>query len=94
MVDEKKPALKTPHNVIIENRKKLTVTGVTDLDSYDEQSVIAFTDIGEMCIRGENLHLNKIDVASGELSLEGDIYSITYSDSRQMKGGMLSRLFK
>ena len=70
MAEEKK-VFKTAHNVIMESRRNLTVTGVMDIDSFDEESVIVFTELGELTIRGANLHINKIDVNTGDLSMEG-----------------------
>ncbi len=93
MPDEKK-MLKLPHHIILEDRKLMTVTGVNDIDSFDEQTVEVYTEYGELIIKGMNLHINKIDVDTGELSVEGEIYSITYTDSAQNKGGFFSRLFR
>ena len=94
MAEEKK-VFKTPHNIIIESRKNVTVTGVMDIDSFDEESVILFTELGELSIRGVNLHINKIDINSGDLTMEGDIESLSYSESGPQKGaGLFSRLFR
>jgi len=93
MAEEKK-LIKMQHNLIMENRKTLTVTGVMDIDSFDEQSVIVFTEQGELTIRGENLHINKIDVDTGEMLMEGDIDSLGYSDAQPQKGGLFARLFR
>mgnify|MGYP005779979847 CR=1 FL=1 len=72
MSDEKeKTGFQQPHNVILEDRHRLSISGVQDIDSYDEQSVIAFTELGELTIKGFDLHINKIDVQTGELDLEG-----------------------
>ena len=49
--------------------------------------------LGELTIRGADLHINKIDVDMGELELEGEISSMSYTDNRPRKGGMLSRFF-
>ena len=92
MSDEKR-VLKT-HNIIMENRRSLTVTGVMDIDSFDEQQVIVFTDQGELTIKGINLHINKIDVDSGDLLMEGEIDSLSYSENQPQKGGLLARLFR
>jgi len=94
MAQEKK-VFKTAHNIIIESRKNVTVTGVMDIDSFDDQSVILFTELGELAIKGVNLHINKIDVNSGDLTMEGEIESVSYSESRPQKGsGLLSKLFR
>lgn len=87
-------SVRMPHNIILEGRHTLTVSGVQDIDRYDEQSVVAFTQMGELTIRGENLHINKIDVQSGELDLEGEIRELLYSEETSRKAGLLSRLLR
>jgi sporulation protein YabP len=93
MTEEKK-VLKAQHNIIMENRRSLTVTGVMDIDSFDEETVIVFTEQGELTIRGSGLHLNKIDVDSGDLSMEGTVDSLAYSDNPSQKGGFFAKLFR
>ena len=95
MAEEKK-MMKIPHNVILEDRRVLTVSGVTDIDSFDEQTVILFTDLGELTVKGEDLHINKLNVDSGELSVEGTIYGLSYAepDNKPAGGGILSKLFR
>lgn len=91
---EEKRILKMQHNIIMENRKNLTVTGVMDIDSFDESTVVVFTEQGELTIKGENLHINKIDVDSGDLMMEGDVDSLAYSDNQPQKGGLFAKLFR
>lgn len=93
-MNEEKKIIKSPHNIIMEERKNMTVTGVSDIDSFDEETIVVFTDLGELTIRGYNLHINKIDVDDGELNVEGDIYSLSYSDQTAQKGGFFSKLFR
>lgn len=84
-----------PHNFILENRKKLHISGVTEIDSFDEQTVILFCSLGQLAIRGEGLHINRIDVDSGELSLEGErIDSMAYAENRAARGGFFGRIFR
>ena len=80
-----------PHNLIMENRNRLTVSGVSDVDSFDEQTVVIFTQMGELTVRGSDLHIINLNVDSGELSLEGTVNSLTYSDEQPGKGGGDSR---
>ncbi|MDR3552245.1 MAG: sporulation protein YabP [Clostridia bacterium] len=95
VVEEKKP-LKKVHNLIIEDRRNVMVSGVTDVDSFDEQAVVLFTDLGELTIEGANLHMNKLNVETGEVSIEGGIDSISYRDEapRGQGGGFLGRIFR
>ena len=91
---EDKKAFRQQHNVVMEGRRSLVITGVTDIDSFDEQTVAVFTDVGELTIRGTGLHINKIDVDSGELSLDGEMNSLEYSDNTVSRGTLWSRLFR
>lgn len=86
--------LTVPHNIIIEDRKNVSISGVTDVESFDEETVVLMTDLGELVIKGFGLHISKIDVVSGDLALEGEIYNIGYTDTQASGGGLLSRLFR
>ena len=92
-MQEQKPAM--PHNVILEDRRLLTVSGVSDVDSFDEHSVTVFTDLGELNVRGNDLHINRLSVEVGELLLEGSVVSLTYQDSApKTAGGFFSKVFR
>lgn len=93
MADEKSFGA-MPHNIVLEDRRLLTVTGVSDVDSFDEETVVVFTDKGELTVRGENLHINKLSVEIGELSLEGEIAALIYSGETQKSGGFFGRVFR
>ena len=83
------------HNVILEGRQRMSLSGITDVDSFDEQLVVLYCDTGQIAIRGEQLHISRIDVETGEVSLEGSrIDGISYTDQRPNRGGLLSRLFR
>lgn len=86
-------AQKAPHSLILENRKTLSATGVSNVDSFDEQTVVAYTDLGELVVKGANLHINRLNTETGELTLEGDIDSMSYNNIRPA-GGFFNRLFK
>ena len=69
----------TIHNLILENTEKLSISGVTDVDTFDEGKIILFTEDDTLMVEGENLHIQKLDVANGELIIEGMIFSIGYT---------------
>lgn len=69
------------HNIILEGRKRLSVSGVTDVDKFDENSIVLYTNMGELTVRGSELHVNDLSVTSGEMNIEGNIDSIVYSES-------------
>ena len=86
--------LKLPHNLILEDRKKLTVSGVQDVDCFDESLVVLFTNMGKLTVRGRGLHVNAFDVSTGEFSREGDISGVEYSDEVKGKSGFFARIFR
>ncbi len=93
MTDEKKIP-KLPHSIIMEDRKKLSVSGVTDIDSFDEQTVIAITDMGELTIRGWNLHITRLNLEQSELLVDGEISSLTYTDTRPQAKGFFAKVLR
>lgn len=93
MADEKRISA-MPHNLVLEDRRLLTVSGVSDVDSFDEETVIVFTDLGELTVKGTNLHINRLSVEVGELTVEGNIGALIYSDETPKSGGFFSRVFR
>ncbi|MBO5410887.1 MAG: sporulation protein YabP [Clostridia bacterium] len=92
MIDEKSKQ-SMPHNLVLEDRKMLTVSGVADVDSFDEETVVVFTDLGELTVRGSNLHINRLSVEVGELTVEGNISALIYSQENAKSGGFFSKVF-
>jgi sporulation protein YabP len=66
-----------------------------DIESFDEQTIVAYTDLGELLVKGYGLHINKIDLESGDLSVEGKVSSLSYSD-QVMPGsnGFFAKIFR
>lgn len=86
---------KMPHNIIMEDRQHLTVSGVSDIDSFDEQTVIIYTSMGELTVKGSDLHINRLSLEAGELLVEGDIDALVYSQREQKpQGGFFSKVFR
>lgn len=90
--DQKKP--KVPHSIILKDRKCLTMSGIVDVGSFDEHEVSVYTEIGDLCIKGDNLHISKINLEYGDLTLDGEINSMIYSENRPQSQGFFSKLFK
>lgn len=85
------------HTLMLEKRNKLSLTGVLDVISFDEDTVAANTDCGVIVIKGDELHIDNLNLEKGDLSLEGMVYSIVYEDNDGYSGGrtsMFSRLFR
>ena len=83
-------------NLILENRSKLSVSGVLDVLSFDDQIVILETQLGLLTVKGENLRINKLSIDTSEVIVEGEISYLAYSEVNQNKssGGLLSKIFK
>lgn len=92
MAEDKRMVNRT-HNIIMENRKTLSVSGVSDVDRFDEQTVILYTDLGEMTVKGTGLHIERLNTEIGEIELTGNIYGLMYTDERE-KGGFFRRIFR
>ncbi|MFR3787063.1 sporulation protein YabP [Agathobaculum desmolans] len=82
-----------PHTVILEGREKLSVSGVTDVQSFDEEQVLLETVRGMLVIRGQGLHVERLQLEAGELLVEGEIGLLEYDDSAAPRGSLLNRLF-
>ena len=78
-------------NLVLENRKKLSVSGV-----FDDQVVMVDTELGLLTVKGENIRINKLSLDTAEVIVEGEIASLSYSQNKQEKntGTILSKIFK
>ena len=82
-------------NVILENRKKLTLTGIKDVLSFDDEIVVVESELGLLNIKGSDLRVNKISVETGDVIVDGTIRAIEYSDKDiNSKQGLMSKIFK
>lgn len=81
-----------PHKLTLDERKKLTVTGVTEVVSFDEESVVLRTGLGTLVVQGRDLKLKQLTPEGGNVAVAGEIASLLYEQNRS--GGVLSRLFR
>ena len=97
MLEEPKNMTNVIQNIILENREKLNVSGVLDVLSFDDQIVIVETELGLLTIKGENLKINKLNIDTSEVTLDGMISSLSYSNSDSIKknaSGLIGKIFK
>lgn len=84
-------------NVVLESREKLSVSGVLDVLSFDDQIVIVETELGLLTVKGENIRINKLSLDTSEVVVEGRIDNLAYSN-KDMEGkngsGLLGKIFK
>ncbi len=96
-IDERK-AMNTGviQNLILENRGKLSISGVLDVLSFDDQVVIVETELGLLTVKGENIRINKLSIDTSEVIVEGEISSLAYSDKEieKSKTSFMSKIFK
>lgn len=85
-------------NIILENREKLSITGILDIFSFDDQIIIIETELGLLTIKGENLKINKLSLDTSDFVVDGKIASLNYSETNNITGkktkGILSKIFK
>ena len=92
--EEKYKLAELPHNVIMESRKKVSVSGVDDMESFDEGEIVMGTAQGILIIRGKELRIEKLSLDSGDVTIEGIIDKLEYEENVKTSDGLFSRLFK
>ena len=80
------------HNVIMEERKKISMTGVKDVKGFDEETIVLDTVAGTLTVKGEGLSINGFSAESGDIKMEGEIKGLVYTG--ESGKGILSRIFR
>lgn len=91
-LDDKTP--KWRHQLTLIDREEMTVEGVANLGSFDENEVVMETEQGMLLIKGEGLNIKQLNLEKGNIIVEGLIKSICYEDEVKQKKGLLERLLK
>ena len=83
-------------NIVLENRQKMTLTGVLEVISFDDEKIFLNTKLGNLTIKGSDLKMNKLDVQNGDIIIMGNISYIVYSekDIKKEKQSLIEKLFK
>ena len=82
-------------NLILENRNKLSISGVNDVLSFDDQVVIIETELGLLTVKGDNLKINKLSIDTSEVIVEGEIHNLAYSEHHgKSESGLFGKIFK
>ncbi len=90
----KQESIMMPHLISLSERQSLSVSGVQDVDSFDEMTVVIYTSLGELTVRGRGLHISRLNIESGDLVLDGTVDSLTYAEMHIRKGGFFGKLFR
>ena len=85
--------VKKPHSLQLENRNGLKMTGVTDVEAFDEECVTVYTDYGCLSISGSALHIDELNIKNGVLQISGEVSAVVYSSKKSKEKGFLKRVF-
>lgn len=80
------------HHILLEGREQLTVSGVEEVESFDENTIVMLTVKGTLVVRGEDLHIEKLSLDGGDLKVEGTVDSLSYEDTGRERVGLFARL--
>lgn len=81
------------HTLSLADRKRLSLTGVEDVDCFNEQIVVLRTSLGTLTIAGAGLNISQLSLEDGRVELEGEVDALEYSGGKK-RGGLLGRLFR
>lgn len=81
-----------PHNVTMEERKRLSVTGVEEVESFDDGQVVMLTSGGTLIVKGSELNISKLNLDSGDVSIQGLVTELCYEEVAP-SGSLWARLF-
>ena len=82
------------HRLTLESRGQLSVSGVTEVGSFDETAAVLETAQGTLVVRGSELHMDRLDLESGEVRLKGTVDSLIYEENARSRGSFFERLFR
>ena len=85
-------AVKKPHNLAMEGRRQLSLSGVEEVESFDEHEIIMTTSCGSLIVRGEDLSISRLSVDAGDVNVQGMITSLSYEEVAP-SGSLWARLF-
>lgn len=82
------------HKLCLDERSELTLSGVLKVESFSDKEIVLITVMGKLTVKGENLHIETLNVDSGEFISTGQVISMVYSKSFVNKGSFIERVFK
>lgn len=93
--EERRAPRAQAHSLTMERRQRAVITGVEDVDSYNEQMVVLLTSEGMLTLLGEELHIARLNLEEGQLVVEGHLAALEYDDKvKSGRSGLFGRLFK
>lgn len=81
-------------NIFLENRKKMSISGVKEVANFNEEMITMFTTLGQLTIKGKNMHISRLSVETGDVEIQGEVCALGYSDNLSKKSSLISKLFR
>ena len=87
---------KKAHNVVLLNKKQMTVSGVVRVENFNENTIVLITEFGQMTIEGVNLHISRLSLETGDMNIDGDIIGLFYSGGEydRKTSNLFGKIFK
>ena len=84
------------HHISIDRRERVLMTGIVEVISFDDETIVCETEMGALVLKGRNLHVNRLNLDDGELEVDGEIENVSYEDDLITGRGksLLSKIFK
>ena len=80
------------HRLELDGRESLTISGVEDVERFDETGIVMTTAVGTLVVTGEDLHIGKLSLDGGDLKVEGRVNALLYGEENRPRGGLFARL--
>ncbi len=93
-MEDRRAPVEAMHSLSMEGRRRLLVSGVTEVESFNEQEVLMGTTQGALAVHGQDLHMEKLSVDSGDVVVTGQIDALEYEDTPKTGEGFFARLFR
>lgn len=93
-MEEKRNDISKPHKITMSDREDIFISGVEDVESFDEREIILLTSEGNLILEGEDFKINKLSVESGDMEISGFLNSMRYNESVKNGGGFWGKIFK
>lgn len=87
--------LKGNHNFLMQNRSSVMMTGIKEVESFNDSEVFLLTELGELCVKGKNLNISKVSVETGDLEMQGTVCAVYYGETVEKRPrNILTKLFR
>lgn len=94
-MEETKTKKNGPHSVYIENRNRMVITDVADVENFTEETILLTIDKGGLVVKGQSLHIQRLDLEEGKVVITGFVQSVVYTEKKQkQEKSLLGRLLK